>query len=110
MNSSHQYQACIDACNVCVTACNSCIAECLKEDDVKSMAGCIELDIDCAAVCSLAVNSMARNSELAKHFCKLCSEVCLACANECGQHLHGHCQRCADACRACATECRAVIN
>ncbi|WP_419145846.1 four-helix bundle copper-binding protein [Comamonas testosteroni] len=53
---------------------------------------------------------MARNSELAKHFCKLCSEVCLACANECGQHLHGHCQRCADACRACARECRAVIN
>jgi hypothetical protein len=68
MNSSNQYQACIDACNVCVTACNSCIAECLKEDDVKSMAGCIELDIDCAAVCSLAASAMARNSELAKHF------------------------------------------
>lgn len=105
MNSSHQYQASIDACNACVTACNTCFEKCLQEADVKMMARCIALEVDCAAVCSLAVSAMARNSEMAKHFCRLCSEVCLACANECGQHSHDHCKACAEACKKCAKAC-----
>jgi len=36
--------------------------------------------------------------------------VCDACAEECGQHEHGHCQACAEACRQCAEECRAMAE
>ncbi|MGB3068355.1 MAG: four-helix bundle copper-binding protein [Ottowia sp.] len=110
MDSANQYQTCIDACNACATACNMCMAACLQEDDVKMMTRCIALDVDCAAMCSLAADTMSRNSELAKHFCRTCSEVCLACANECSQHNHDHCARCAQACRSCAKICLEMVN
>ena len=99
-------QACIDACNACANACDHCAASCLNEPDVNMMAGCIALDIDCAALCRLAAGYMARDSPFAKHLCELCAEVCEACGNECGQHDMAHCQQCAQACNACATECR----
>jgi hypothetical protein len=52
--SHENYQSCIDACHDCAVACDHCAASCLKEDDVKSMAQCIALDIDCAEICRLA--------------------------------------------------------
>ena len=93
------YQSCIDACNACADACDVCAASCLQEDDVKAMARCIALDIDCAQVCRIAAGSMARNSEHAADICRLCAQVCRACAAECGRHQMAHCQQCAEACR-----------
>lgn len=110
MNSTYQYLGCIDACNACITTCNACISECLKNDDAGTMAGCIAMNMDCAAVCALASSAMARNSEMAKHFCKLCSEICLACASECELHPREHTRRCAIDCHACAKECHALLN
>lgn len=86
------------------------MSACLKEQDVKMMARCIALDVDCAAMCNLAVDAMSRNSELAAHFCRNCSEVCLACASECDQHEHGHCKYCAEKCRSCAKICLEMVN
>lgn len=110
MPSANPYQTCIDACNACAIACDTCMAACLKEDDVKMMARCIALDVDCAAMCSLAAGAMSRSSELSRHFCRICSEVCLACANECSQHTHGHCKHCAEECRNCAEICLEMVN
>ena len=76
-SATNPYQDCIDAYTI---ACNTCFAQCLQEDDVKMMARCIVLDLDCAAICSLAADVMARNSGLAKHLCPLCSQV-LPCTN-----------------------------
>lgn len=101
-----KFTACIEACNACFLACNHCAASCLKEDDVKMMSRCIALDMDCAAVCTLAAGAMARASEHAKAICSLCADVCAACAAECGKHKMDHCQECAAACRRCADECR----
>lgn len=107
---SHQtFKACIEACNACVVACNHCAASCLQEPDVKMMARCIALDMDCAQICALAVAAMARGSEHAKAICTLCADICEACGAECAKHAgHGmaHCQACAEACNACAKECR----
>ena len=51
----HQkFNACIEACNACFVACNHCAASCLREPDVKMMAKCIALDMDCSQACSLA--------------------------------------------------------
>jgi hypothetical protein len=97
---------CIDACNACADACDYCATACLQEADIKPMAHCIALDMDCAALCRLAAAAMSRGSEFAKRICSLCVLVCEACADECGKHDHAHCQDCAAACRACAEACR----
>jgi hypothetical protein len=101
-----KYATCIEACNACAVACHSCAAACLSEPDVKMMARCIALDLDCAQVCQLAAALMAGGSDFAPQLCGLCAEVCEACAAECGGHDVDHCQQCAEACRRCAAECR----
>jgi hypothetical protein len=99
-------QACVAACNACADACDHCAAACLREADVTPMARCVALDIDCAAICRLAVGYMARGSRFARQLCQVCAEVCEACGEECAKHPHDHCQACAQACVDCARECR----
>ncbi len=71
------------------------------------MTRCIELDVDCAAICRLAAGYMARASELSGAICEVCAEVCDLCAQECERHAGmEHCRLCAEACRRCAGECR----
>ena len=102
-----QFQSCIDACDDCALACDHCAVSCLAEKDVKAMARCIQLDMDCAAICRLASGAMARGSELAGTICEACADVCEACAQECEKHAGmEHCRQCAEACRRCAQECR----
>lgn len=104
--SSQQYQACIQACYACAAACDHCAASCLQEDDVKMMARCIALDMDCAQICRTAASMMTRDSIFAKAICKLCADVCQACGDECRKHAAIHCQQCAQACQDCADACR----
>ena len=103
---NQQFQSCIDACYTCALACDTCASACLQEDDVKMMAGCIALDIDCASLCRTAAGFMGRGSPMAHVLCQACVAVCDACANECAQHQAQHCQDCAAACRSCADTCR----
>jgi hypothetical protein len=72
------------------------------------MTRCIGLDIDCAQVCQMAVAFMAGGSDYAGAACRLCAEICDACAQECARHDVDHCQQCAEACRRCAQACRAM--
>jgi len=108
--TQQQFKACIDACYECAAACDNCAASCLQEQDVKMMARCIALDMDCAQICRLAASYMARGSEMAQAVCAVCADICEACANECGQHQMAHCQECAQACRRCADECRRMAG
>ena len=111
MPPHQQFQACIDACNSCALACDHCAASCLEEKDVKTLARCIQLDLDCAAMCRLAVAYMGRGSELSGRICEACAEVCDACAQECEKHAAlEHCRQCAQACRRCAEECRRMAS
>ena len=106
--ASPSLQACIDACDACAAACNHCAVSCLREDDVRMMARCVALDLDCAAACQLTAGAAARSSELIGAIAALCVEVCDACGTECGKHRRDHCQACAAACRSCAEACRKV--
>jgi hypothetical protein len=73
----------------------------------KMMARCIQLDMECAALCYAAAQLMSLGSDKAKEVCQLCADICEACGNECSKHTHSkHCQECAEACKACAEECR----
>jgi len=106
-----QFASCIEACNECADACDHCAAACLQESGVKDLLRCIRLDLDCAAICRVAVASMARGSEIAPQICLACAEVCEACAEECERHKRmDHCKTCAEACRRCAEECRRMAG
>lgn len=105
-----KYASCIEACYQCAAACDHCATACLTEDNVKMMARCIALDIDCAEICRISAGFMARNSEFASRLCALCAEICQACGDECAKHEHGHCQECAQACHRCAEECRKMAE
>lgn len=108
---THQsMQTCIDACNDCAVACDHCASACLQEQDVRSLARCIALDIDCAEICRTAAGFMSRGSELASTICGLCADVCDICAEECERHPMDHCRECAAACRKCADECRRMAT
>ncbi len=58
-----KYATCIEACNACAMECSHCAKACLQEQDVKMMARCISLDIDCAAICQLAAAAMDLQSK-----------------------------------------------
>jgi len=104
-------QALIDSLNNCATECGHCATACLNEEDVKMLARCIKLNIDCADVCRLTTSLLSRGSEHGYHLVKECAEICDACAEECEKHSHmEHCRKCAEVCRHCAEECRQIAG
>ncbi|MDQ3109241.1 MAG: four-helix bundle copper-binding protein [Bacteroidota bacterium] len=90
----------------CAAACNTCSTACLDEKDVKMMANCIKLDMDCAQICAITAAFVARNSDHATHLMKECAEICGKCATECEKHEMAHCRACAEACRKCEEACK----
>ena len=50
--SHEQNQGLIDALAKCAAKCSHCATGCLDEQDVKMLARCIKLDIDCAQICA----------------------------------------------------------
>lgn len=107
MKGYHQYQSCIEACLKCAALCNHCASSCTQEEDVKMMAKCIQLDMECAAACYAAAQLMSLGSSKAREFCRICAALCEACGNECAKHTHmKHCQECAEACKKCTDECK----
>lgn len=106
----HHYKECIDACLACAAICNHCASSCLQEDDVKMMARCVQLDMECAVMCYTAAQLMSMGSSQAMQVCTLCADMCDACAAECGKHDNEHCRECAAACKKCADTCRSMSN
>jgi hypothetical protein len=105
-----QFKDCID---VCAVSCNHCATECLKEDDVKMLARCIQLDLECAAICRSAAELMSLGSEYSHHLCRICADVCKECGEECEKHAQmgmAHCKECAQACRRCAQACEQMAT
>src|SRR5688500_241714 len=103
--SHERFQSCIDACIACALACEHCATECLKEEDVKMMVRCIELDRECASVCRSAAELMSIGGAHASLLCGVCADICEACAREWEMHDMQHALDCAEACAACAEEC-----
>lgn len=106
MKDQQDYQSCIEACLRCAAASQECASFCLKEEDVATMAKCIQLDMECAAICYACAELMSLGSQHAMEICSICADICEACARECNRHENDHCQRCAVECNACAEECR----
>lgn len=103
-------QQLIETLNECTAACNYCAAACLKEEDVKKLAKCIQLDLDCAGATAYGAELAARGSGLLNKHLEVCAEICRICAEECEMHAPkmDHCRECAEACRKCEEACLSV--
>ncbi len=95
--------ACILACNTCATDCGHCFAHMVGK---ASMNDCPACCVECASICRLCADAIARHSPFAKQLCRLCAEICDWCAKQCGAHEMDHCKLCAESCRLCAEACR----
>lgn len=104
-----QYGPCMKACENCAAACEHSAASCLVEVDLRPLARCIALEMDCAAICRLASAAMARGSMFVQEACALCARICDECAEECVLHALEHCRECGASCRDCADECRSMF-
>jgi hypothetical protein len=98
------------ACNECTDACERCLAACLRSDDLRALARCIGLALDCAQACRVAASLLARDSDAAAPMCDLCADFCERCSDECERHGLEPCRACAIACRRCARACRALAS
>ncbi len=107
-----KYQECINACHDCAVMCAHCATECLKENDVQRLSICIQLDMECAAICRSAAEVMSMGSPYSERMCDVCADVCQACAEECERHAANslHCRDCANMCRRCADACLNMVG
>jgi hypothetical protein len=108
---------CVEACFDCAQSCVACADACLGEDDPKSLARCIRLNLDCADVCDATGRILSRQTafeaQVARAALRACAEACRVCGDECEQHgQHGmeHCRVCAEACRRCEQACNDVLS
>lgn len=104
----HENKKIIEVCMACAALCNHCATSCLEETDTKMMARCIQLDMECAALCSTTAQLLSLGSLHATALAKLCATACEECADECSKHTNTHCQECATACKMCAEACKNV--
>ena len=106
MPDYHNYRKCIEACLNCAALCLHCASSCTKEKEVKMMARCIQLDMECSALCNTTAQLMSLGSDLVKEILRTCIVACDACGDECRKFDNQHCRECAEACKKCAEESR----
>jgi len=106
----HNYKTCIDACLQSVAISQHCASMDLKEKDLKMMSACVQLNMECTAICEATAKLLSLGSESTKEICQICADICQECADECSKHTNEHCKECAEACRHCAAECNKIIN
>ena len=106
MKTSQEDESLIEVLLRCASECQKCATYCLKEDDLGMMTKCIQLNLECSAICYATAQVLSLGSEYAMAMCKVCADVCEACARECDRHESDHCQKCAVECKACEEECR----
>ena len=110
MTSYQQYELCIDVCLKCASICEYCASACAKEPDIEYMRQCIQLNMECVAICTAAAKLMSLNSKYIKDILRLCAIMCDMCAEECNKHVNDHCKLSAEICTKCADECELIAH
>ncbi len=99
----------VEACRQCAAAASQCASIALAGADSRAMSRCVQLAMDCAAVCRLVVSAALRRSKSASVLQRACVLLCEELADECAKYTALHCRRCAVACRYTARACRAAL-
>jgi len=106
---------CIEECYDCAQTCASCADASLAEDDVKMLARCIRLNLDCTDMCAatgaIATRHLLIESAMLREILAACALTCRRCEEECLKHAshHAHCRVCAEVCASCRKACEAAI-
>ena len=100
----------MQTCNDCAAACEHCAIACMSETDPQAFRSCMQTTLDCAAICRLVAQLIARDSRFTREMYLVCAQVCEATAAECEKHVADHCQISAELCRTCADECRRMAG
>lgn len=111
MDSHHHMgedmQRCIQLCQDCHARCIQLISHCLTLGGRHATPTHIRLLMDCAQLCTVTADFMARDSAFHERTCTVCAELCRRCAESCDQ-IAGDDQlikQCAELCRRCAESC-----
>jgi hypothetical protein len=101
----HDLRDCIEACSACHDMCQHMIFEhCLQLGGKHVEPEHLKLMADCAQICHTAEDFMLRGSPRHMLTCRICAEICEACAGDCERI--GEMDDCVTACRRCAKSCR----
>lgn len=106
---------CIEECHDCAQTCASCADASLAEGDVKMLARCIRLNLDCTDMCTatgaLATRHLVIESAILREILAACALTCRRCQEECAKHAshHAHCRVCAEVCARCSEACDAAL-
>jgi hypothetical protein len=107
-----EMQRCIQICQDCHTSCIQLISHCLAAGGRHAAPAHIRLLMDCAQLCTVTADFMARTSVFHDRTCTLCAELCRRCAESCEQ-IAGEDQlvkQCAELCRRCAESCERMAS
>lgn len=109
---SEDMQRCIQLCQDCHARCIQLISHCLAVGGRHATPTHIRLLMDCAQLCTVTADFMARDSALHDRTCTVCAELCRRCAENCDQ-VSGEDQlvkQCAELCRRCAESCERMAS
>lgn len=103
----------IEACQEAAALSRICADACLHEDDIASMRRCIQLDLDCATICTATAQILSRPGpagDVWRRMVETCARACAESAAECEKHDRSkHCMECANACRRCEMACQQLL-
>ena len=104
-------EECIDECLDCYKICILTTEYCLSKGGKHAKPKHILLLKDCTEICRAAAGFMLRNSEFSKEICRVCRDICNACAESCAEFTDDvQMQACADVCKRCALACEAFAS
>lgn len=107
IDRQNMIEACIQGCRACHGECIAAISHCLRVGGKHADERHISILQDCADLCKLSEDGMVRSSGVMERMCRLCGDVCMACAESCESFGDDRTMgKCAEACRACADSCR----
>jgi len=103
-----QYEQLLEVAHECMVACNYSYDQSFKKGDVQMLANCIQLNRECADICSYLEQAISRGSAYVLELATLSATICEACAEECEKHNDDYHQQCAIASTNCAKVCRSI--
>jgi hypothetical protein len=104
---SNLTEDCIASCSECYRVCKETIQYCLQHGGEHAKADHIALLSECAKLCREAEEFMICEAQSQKKLCKICAELCEACAISCEKFTgDSQMEQCAKTCRSCAEACK----
>lgn len=106
-------RSCAEACSDCQRECDACSTHCahLLDEGEHEHRTTLATCQDCADVCAVASQIVARGGPFAAQICVACGEVCARCAEVCEKSPDDeHMKKCAEQCRLCEKACQGMLK